>query len=48
VRVGPLLLDAVEAALRAAIVTGGDVDPTVGEALVAVGYDRDFSSLNGK
>jgi FAD:protein FMN transferase len=45
VRVGPVLLDAVAAALRAARLTGGDVDPTVGEALIALGYDRDFDSL---
>jgi FAD:protein FMN transferase len=42
---GPLLLDAVDAALRAAQVTDGDVDPTVGEALVALGYDRDFAAV---
>ena len=30
-------------ALRAAELTDGDVDPTVGEAIVAAGYDRDFS-----
>jgi FAD:protein FMN transferase len=45
VRVGPVLIDAVSAALRAARLTGGDVDPTVGEALIALGYDRDFDSL---
>ena len=47
VLVSPLLLDAVEAALRAAVVTDGDVDPTVGGALVALGYDRDFASVDG-
>jgi FAD:protein FMN transferase len=46
VRVGPVLLEAVSAALRAARLTGGDVDPTVGEALIALGYDRDFSELS--
>jgi FAD:protein FMN transferase len=45
VRVGPILLEAVDAALRAARLTGGDVDPTVGEALIALGYDRDFDEL---
>ena len=45
VQVGPVLLDAVNAALRAARLTGGDVDPTIGEALIALGYDRDFDSL---
>lgn len=45
VHVGPLLIDAVEAALRAATLTDGDVDPTLGEALIALGYDRDFGSF---
>jgi thiamine biosynthesis lipoprotein len=36
VEVSPLMLDAVEAALRAARVTDGDVDPTVGRALLAL------------
>src|SRR5205085_12663808 len=45
VRVGPVLLEAVGAALRAARLTGGDVDPTVGGALIALGYDRDFEQL---
>jgi thiamine biosynthesis lipoprotein len=43
VRVSPLLIDAVTAALRAAQLTDGDVDPTVGAALIALGYDRDFA-----
>jgi thiamine biosynthesis lipoprotein len=47
VRVSPLLLEAVEASLRAARVTDGDVDPTIGEALIALGYDRDFDSIAG-
>jgi thiamine biosynthesis lipoprotein len=42
VRVTPLLLDAVQAAVRAARLTDGAVDPTVGQALVALGYDKDF------
>jgi thiamine biosynthesis lipoprotein len=41
----PLLLEAVGVALRAAALTEGIVDPTVGEALVLAGYDRDFSEL---
>jgi thiamine biosynthesis lipoprotein len=45
IRVSELLFDAVAAALRAARLTDGDVDPTVGEALVALGYDRDFSEV---
>lgn len=43
--VSPLLLDAVDEALRAARLTDGDVDPTVGQALIALGYDRDFDEL---
>jgi thiamine biosynthesis lipoprotein len=46
VRVGPVLLEAVNAALRAARLTAGDVDPTVGGALIALGYDRSFSELS--
>ena len=46
VRVGPVLLDAVTVALRAARLTGGDVDPTVGRALISLGYDRDFAALS--
>ena len=42
-RLSPLLAEAVAVALRAAELTGGDVDPTVGEAIVAAGYDRDFT-----
>ena len=47
VRVGPLLLEAVTVALRAARLTGGDVDPTIGRALISLGYDRDFAALPG-
>jgi len=42
VRVSPLLAEAIAVALRAARLTDGDVDPTVGAAMAAVGYDRDF------
>lgn len=42
VRVSPLLVEAVGASLRAARLTDGDVDPTVGESLMALGYDRDY------
>jgi thiamine biosynthesis lipoprotein ApbE len=45
VKVGPLLLDALEVALRGAELTGGDVDPTVGRALELAGYDRDWRLL---
>jgi FAD:protein FMN transferase len=43
--VGPLLNEAVAAALRSARLTDGIVDPTIGEALVLAGYDRDFAQL---
>lgn len=42
VRVSPLLAEAIAVALRAARITDGDVDPTVGRAMDAIGYDRDF------
>jgi thiamine biosynthesis lipoprotein len=45
VAVGELLVEAVLAALRAARLTKGDVDPTVGHALVLAGYDRDFGEI---
>ncbi len=47
VRVGPVLLEAVTVALRAARLTEGDVDPTVGRALISLGYDRDFAAMSG-
>lgn len=45
VEVSELLADAVAAALDAARLTDGDVDPTVGSAIVELGYDRDFARL---
>jgi FAD:protein FMN transferase len=39
------LAEAVGAALAAARWTSGMVDPTVGSALAALGYDRDFASV---
>ncbi len=45
VRVGELLAEALGAALRAARLTGGLVDPTVGAAIRALGYDRDFARV---
>ena len=45
VEVSPLLFEAVSASLRAARLTEGDVDPTVGRAMIALGYDRDFAEL---
>ena len=43
--VSPLLAEAVSAALRGAMLTGGLVDPTVGRAMETIGYDRDFDSV---
>jgi thiamine biosynthesis lipoprotein len=43
--VSPLLAEAIAVALRAAALTDGDVDPTVGAAIAALGYDRDFDQL---
>jgi FAD:protein FMN transferase len=42
----PLLLEALEVALRAAELTDGNVDPTVGLALELAGYDRDWRLLD--
>jgi thiamine biosynthesis lipoprotein len=43
--VSPLLGLAIATALRAARQTGGAVDPTVGRAMRAIGYDADFSRV---
>ncbi|MFI6409338.1 FAD:protein FMN transferase [Streptomyces sp. NPDC050548] len=45
VPVSALLAEAVEVALRAAELTDGAVDPTVGPAVVALGYDRTFAEV---
>jgi FAD:protein FMN transferase len=44
-RVAPLLIEALQVALRAAELTDGDVDPTLGAALALAGYDRDWRLL---
>ena len=44
-QVSPLLAEAIAVALRAARLTQGDVDPTVGAAMSAIGYDRDFEQV---
>ncbi len=46
VRVEPLLVQATEVALRAAELTDGDVDPTLGRALELAGYVRDWRLLD--
>jgi len=44
--VSALLADLVRAALGAAERTNGDVDPTLGAALIGWGYDRDFADID--
>jgi FAD:protein FMN transferase len=41
----PLFAEVLRTALGAAAATDGLVDPTLGAAIVAAGYDRDFSAL---
>jgi thiamine biosynthesis lipoprotein len=43
--VSEVLFDAVSAGVRAAQVTDGDVDPTLGGVIRALGYDRDYDAL---
>ena len=43
VGIGPLLTQALATALTAAQITDGDVDPTCGQSLARLGYDRDFA-----
>jgi thiamine biosynthesis lipoprotein ApbE len=45
VRVSPLLATAIDAAQRAARLTDGAVDPTIGHAIRLAGYDDDFSRI---
>lgn len=45
VQVSPLLADAIDVALRAAYLTDGLCDPTVGKALRRIGYDDDFATI---
>jgi thiamine biosynthesis lipoprotein len=44
-QVGELLCEALAVALDAAEATSGDVDPTCGQALIELGYDRDFAEI---
>lgn len=44
-RVSDGLAEAIRIALAAAAWTGGRCDPTVGRALVRIGYDRDFAAM---
>lgn len=43
--VGPVLAGLLEAALRVAEETDGAVDPTIGSALIALGYDTDIATV---
>jgi thiamine biosynthesis lipoprotein len=46
VRIGGLLHEAIAVALEAAAITGGAVDPTLGEAIRLAGYDRDWEQMD--
>ena len=46
--VSPVLWDVFQHALRAERATEGLVTPTVGEAVIEAGYDRDFASMRGE
>ncbi len=43
--ISPLFTELLTVALRAARLTDGDVDPTVGAALSGLGYDRDVTEI---
>ncbi|WP_406205087.1 FAD:protein FMN transferase [Kitasatospora sp. NBC_01560] len=45
VTVSALFAQALTVALRAAELTDGAVDPTVGQAVLAIGYDRTFAAI---
>jgi len=45
VAASPVLLEALSVAVRAARLTDGLVDPTVGTAMRVLGYDRDFARV---
>jgi len=48
IRISPLLATAIDAALRAARLTDGAVDPTIGRAIRVAGYDDDFSRISAE
>jgi FAD:protein FMN transferase len=48
VRVSELLFEALEVACRVAARTGGAVDPTVANALCALGYDADLDEVRAR
>lgn len=47
-RVSTLFLASLRTALRAAALTSGDLDPTIGSALARAGYDRDFQLISAR
>jgi thiamine biosynthesis lipoprotein len=48
VEVGELLFEALQVALDAAERTGGAVDPTIGNAIAALGYDADLDEVHAR
>ena len=48
VEVSPLLFEALDVAYSVAARTHGAVDPTVGRAVEALGYDRDFEQIRSR
>ncbi len=48
VKVGELLFEALDVALLAAERTGGAVDPTIGNAIAALGYDADLDEVQAR
>lgn len=48
VEVGALLFDALRVAVDAAERTGGAVDPTIGNAIAALGYDADIDDVRAR
>lgn len=47
-RISQVLVDALDAALRAAEITDGILDPTVGQSMRVIGYDRTFEEINDR
>ncbi len=45
VDISPTFAQLLDTAIRAARLTGGDVDPTCARALATLGYDRDFAAV---
>jgi thiamine biosynthesis lipoprotein len=46
--ISPVLAEVLAAALRTARLTDGLVDPTVGQAVTALGYDTDFEAVRSR